>query len=63
MKYLLPNVPHTRDDYLQALTSNGLSVLNVLDLPLREVPEGYLSAELLDGHEEQLLGLIILARK
>ena len=63
VKYLLPNVPHTRDDYLQALTSNDLSVLNVRDLSLREVPEGYLPHELLYGHEEQLFGLIILARK
>ncbi len=63
VKYLLPNVPHTRDDYLQALTGNGLSILTMLDIPLREVPEGYLSEELLAGHEEQLFGLIILARK
>ena len=63
VKYLLPNVPHTRDDYLQALTSNGLSILKVLDLPLRTVPEGYLSKELLYGHEEQMLCLIILAQK
>jgi ubiquinone/menaquinone biosynthesis C-methylase UbiE len=63
VKYLLPNVPHTRDDYLQAFTSNSLSLLHVLDLPLRKVPEGYLSSELLYGHEEQLFGLIILAQK
>jgi ubiquinone/menaquinone biosynthesis C-methylase UbiE len=63
VKYLLPNVPHTRDDYLQALTSNGLRILHVLDLPLRKVPEGYLSNELLYGHEEQLFSLVILAQK
>lgn len=63
VKYLLPNVSHTRDDYLQALTSNDLSILHVLDLPLRTVPEGYISKELLHGHEEQLFGLIILAQK
>lgn len=62
-RYLLPNFPHTRDTYLESITDNGLSILNVLDSPLREVPEGYLSAELLHGHEEQLLSLVILAQK
>ncbi len=63
IKYLLPNVPHTRNDYLRAITDNGLSILNVVDSSLQEVPEGYLSAELLHGHEEQLLSLVIVARK
>jgi ubiquinone/menaquinone biosynthesis C-methylase UbiE len=63
VKYLLPNVPHTRDDYLWALTSNDLSILKEIDIALKEVPEGYLSDEVLYGHKEQLLCLILLARK
>ena len=63
VKYLLPNIPHTRDDYLRALTSNDLNILKEIDIALKEVPEGYLSDELLYGHEEQLFCLILLAQK
>ena len=63
IKYLLPNVPHTRDDYLAALTMQGLTILKLIEIPLRALPEGAISKQLIDGHEEQLFCLIILAQK
>ncbi len=62
-KHLLPNIPRTRNDYLEALTTQGLTTLKVIELPLRELPEGTFSKELIYQHEEQLFCLIILAQK
>ncbi|GER91053.1 hypothetical protein KDW_52150 [Dictyobacter vulcani] len=63
VKYLLPNMPHTRQDYLEALTRAGLTILQVIELPIKEVPKGYLPDELMLTHAEQLFCLLILAQK
>lgn len=63
VKYLLPNMPHTRDDYLEALSTSGLTILEVMDIPHRELPGGYFSEEVMRMHGEKLLCLIIVAQK
>jgi len=62
-RYFLPNPPHTRDEYLAALTTVGLIVRHVLDIPMREVPTGYLPERLRREHGDTPLGLILLAER
>lgn len=63
IKYELPNIPYTREDYLEAITASGLKILEVMDIPFRELPEIYHSDEIVRLHSDKLLCLIILARK
>jgi ubiquinone/menaquinone biosynthesis C-methylase UbiE len=37
-RYLLPNMPYSRADYLQAVEKQGFTLLDVQDVPVREVP-------------------------
>lgn len=60
-KYRLPNIPHTRADYLDALATVGFTVLRVIDIPLRAVPDGLLP-ETMQRDLDGLLCLIILAQ-
>lgn len=61
--YFLPNEPHTRDQYLQAVADTGLSISNVLDIPGREVPGGFKNAFMRENFSDVNFGLIVLARK
>jgi ubiquinone/menaquinone biosynthesis C-methylase UbiE len=65
--YQLPNMPHTRETYLDALTANGFTLVKVIDLPLRALPpRDYpppLDEEFIQAHGETLFCLIILAQK
>jgi hypothetical protein len=63
VKYLLPNMPHTRDDYLEAVSTSGLTILEAMDIPHRELPAGYFSEEFMRMHCEKMLCLILLAQK
>jgi len=63
VKYLLPNIPHTREDYLAAITASGLTIRKVMDIPLRELPGEYHSEEFVRLNIEKLFCLIILAQK
>lgn len=63
VKYELPNIPYTREDYLEAITASGLKILEARDIPFRELPETYHSDEIVRLHSDKLLCLIILARK
>ena len=63
VKYRLPTVGHTRDDYLKAITASGLTILEVTDVPVSEAPEGYLPAEMVRNYAEKPLCLVILAQK
>jgi len=66
-RYLLPNMLHTRNDYLETLTPNGLTLLKVLDLPLRALPprpyRPPLTEEFIQLHGEMLFCLLLLAQK
>jgi ubiquinone/menaquinone biosynthesis C-methylase UbiE len=63
--YLLPNMPHTRADYLQAVERVGFTLLDVRDVPLCDVPEGCFADhdELVREHGDVSLCLIVLAQK
>ena len=61
--YHLPNEPHTRGDYLQAVADTGLSTTTVLEIPGREVPGGFVSEFLVENFKNVNFALIVLARK
>lgn len=61
--YLLPKLPHTRFDYEEAVRGAGFKVLNLLDVPLREVPAGYISEAMFRGNEDMFFCLVIQAQK
>jgi hypothetical protein len=64
-RYTLPNMPHTRADYVQAVTGAGFTLLDVRDVPVRDLPEGYVHfyEALVREHGERSFCLILLARK
>jgi SAM-dependent methyltransferase len=61
--YLLPNAPHTRDDYLQAFAAAGIAIETALDVPFGAVPKGYFLPEQTRRNAEQPFCLIVLGRK
>lgn len=65
--YQLPNMLHTRNDYLATLAPNGLTLLQVLDLPLKALPaRAYrppLTPEFIQLHGEMMFCLLLLAQK
>jgi SAM-dependent methyltransferase len=63
LRYFLPNPPHTREDYLTALRTAGLIVRQVLDIPMRAVPTGYLPERLRREQGHAPLGLMLLAER
>ena len=63
VKYLLPNMPHIRNDYLAALSMSGLTLLEVMDIPHRELPPGYFTEEFMRIHGDKMLCLLLLAQK
>ena len=61
--YHLPNEPHTRDDYLQAIADTGLSLSTVLDIPGREIPGGFVNEFMRENFNDVNFALIVLAQK
>jgi malonyl-CoA O-methyltransferase len=63
--YLLPNMPHARADYLQAVERAGFTLLDVRDVPVRDVPAGYLAFHeaIVSEHGDSALCLIVFAQK
>ena len=61
--YHLPNEPHTRDDYLQAVADTGLSISTVLDIPGREVPVGFVNEFIRENFNDVNFAFIVLAQK
>ena len=61
--YLLPNVPGTRQDYLDALTESGCNLLDVRDLALNGEPYGELTADAIQAKGWPPLCLVVLAQK
>ena len=60
---MLPNRPHTRTGYIEALTRTGFYILKVIDAIVSEVPEGYLSEAFRSANENKTLCLIVLAQR
>ena len=61
--YQLPNMEYTRKDYLEAVQNAGFTLLQVIDVPTREVPEGYLAEGVINSYGDVNLCLIILSQK
>ncbi len=63
--YLLPNAPHTRADYIEAIEGAGFKVLEVRDIPIRAVPRGIFAFhdEVVRKHGDTSLCLIVRAEK
>jgi ubiquinone/menaquinone biosynthesis C-methylase UbiE len=57
----LPNMPHTREDYLEGLQAAGYRIQQVLDLRVKDTPAGYFAADMVAEHGERWLCLVILA--
>jgi 2-polyprenyl-3-methyl-5-hydroxy-6-metoxy-1,4-benzoquinol methylase len=64
-KFLLPNAPHTRADYLDAIEQAGLTLIEVHDIPVRDIPEGCLGRhkEVIREYGDVAVCLIALAQK
>lgn len=63
IQYLLPNMPHTRTDYIQTLTKAGFHITKAIDAIVSEAPDGYLSEAFRNANESKTFCLIILAQK
>ena len=61
--YHLPNEPHTRDKYLQAVTGAGLTLCDVRDVPGCEVPGEFETEFMRKNFGSVYFALIVLARK
>jgi SAM-dependent methyltransferase len=63
--YLLPNPERTRADYLACVEKAGFRLHRVVDVPVRDMPEGSMPfyEATVREHGDELLGLIILAQK
>jgi SAM-dependent methyltransferase len=63
--YLLPNAAHPRTAYLEAVEQAGFSLLKEIDVPIRNIPEGYMAFREVFVREqgENPLCLILLAQK
>lgn len=63
IRYWIPNVPHTRAGYLEALTNNGFTILRTFDILLGEAPEGYVPEAVLRENGDKTVCFIVLAQK
>lgn len=61
--YHLPTVAYTKDDYLEVVTASGLTILEVAESLVGEVPEGYLPEEMRHTYANTPFCLSILAHK
>ncbi len=61
--YLLKNYSHTRDGYLEAVAAAGCVLEQAIDIRFRDVPDGYFTAQMIDGLGDHNFGLVLLARK
>ena len=63
VKYKLPTIGHTKDDYLAGITASGLTMLEVGESLVNEAPPGYLPEEMRLVDADKPLCLAILAQK
>lgn len=61
--YHLPNVSHTRAGYVDAVLQTGCTLLQTIDIKLRECPQGYFSPTMIKNVGDKNFGLIMLAQK
>lgn len=61
--YGLPNVSRSRTQYLETLVSTGFDVMDVVDVPIRNVPDGIFPEVVIEEAGDVNFCLIILAQK
>jgi len=61
--YQLPNMKYTRTDYLKAIKDSRFNLLKVIDVPIHDVPKGYLPEDVIHNYSNVNLCLIILSHK
>jgi ubiquinone/menaquinone biosynthesis C-methylase UbiE len=64
--YVLPNAGHSQSAYLRALEQAGFTLLKLIEVPIRNIPEGYLPAireTLIRNQGDKPLCLVLLAQK
>ena len=59
--YHLPNEPHTRDDYVEAVQDTGLAVSSVVEVSTKDIPGGFETEFMRDGFPDTNFSLILLA--
>jgi ubiquinone/menaquinone biosynthesis C-methylase UbiE len=59
--YRLPNVSHTREDYMDAFQNAGYNVKQTFDLRVADVPEGHFPPAMVAEHGKRGFCLIVLA--
>jgi len=62
-RYVLPNPPLTTADYIDAATDAGLSIPEVIEIPVRAAPTWSISDAFAQTFKDKQLCLILLARK
>ena len=62
-RYFLPNVGHTRQGYLDAMSEAGFEPVQVIDVPISKLPTGYIPEETVRQHPGLNLCFISLGRK
>jgi len=61
--YQLPTAAHTRGEYLEAIRASGMTILEVVESLVGEMPEGYLPESMWRTYATTPFCLSILARK
>ena len=61
--YVLPNAPHTRADYMDAIEQSGFTLIKVIDALVGEIPDDNPSKAMLHDQLEKTFCLIALAQK
>jgi ubiquinone/menaquinone biosynthesis C-methylase UbiE len=61
--YILPNVGHTRSDYLDAIAAAGCSLMKLVEIPVRDAPVGTIVEWARHEFSDRQYCLIVLARK
>ena len=61
--YHLPNEPHTRDDYVEAVQDTGLAVSSVVEVSTKDIPGGFETEFMRDRFPDTNFSLILLAGK
>jgi ubiquinone/menaquinone biosynthesis C-methylase UbiE len=59
--YRLPNVPHTREDYMNAFQDAGYKIKRTFDLQVADVPDGYFPPAMVAEHGDKGFCLVVLA--
>lgn len=63
VKYHLPTTGHSVEDYEHAITAHGLTMLEVAESLLGEMPEGYISEEMRRADADKPFCLSMLAQR